>query len=274
MNDGDSLTAAACAVLKTSDPTSKAGAARSLGRRWRAGELAGTGGDIPPDRPGRPERPELRAPRDMPKRRKAGAGHSRIALLHAIAHIELNAIDLAVDMVARFAPVVADDAFVDDWLGVADDEARHFNMLAGRLADFGAAYGDLPAHDGLWEAASSTAHDACARLAVAHMVLEARGLDVTPAMVARLRRAGDDVSADILQIIHDEEIGHVAAGARWFDRLARSRGREPQSYWRELVAHNFRGGLKPPFNIEARRRAGMPPELYDPATFPGPNRGN
>lgn len=257
------LTDAACEVLRTADPAAKASAARALAARWRAGSLKETGNAVPPRRPARPARPELRAPRDMPKRRKAGALHSRIALLHAIAHIELNAIDLAVDIVARFAVDVDEPAFVDDWLSVADDEARHFSMLAGRLAGLGASYGDHPAHDGLWEAAETTAHDLCARLAVAHTVLEARGLDVTPAMIERLRRAGDDPSADILQIIYEEEIGHVEKGMRWFGRLAETRGREPASYWRETVATYFRGELKPPFNHAARNRAGMDPSLYE-----------
>lgn len=261
----DSLTGAAARVLATANPAAKAAAARELCRRWREGAFAGVGTTPPPVRPGRPERPQLLAPRDMPKRRKAGARHSRIALLHAIAHIELNAIDLAVDIVARFGPEVGEDEFIADWLAVADDEARHFTMLTGRLAQLDAAYGDLPAHDGLWEAAETTAHDVCARLAVAHMVLEARGLDVTPGMIERLRRAGDDASADILQVIYTEEIGHVGKGSRWFRHLADRRAREPETYWREMVGRYFRGALKPPFNRAAREQAGMPPQMYEPA---------
>ena len=156
----------------------------------------------------------------------------RIALLHALAHIELNAIDLSWDIVARFAGWSEagrrlPKAFFDDWVGVADDEARHHAMLEARLNRLGASYGDLPAHDGLWQASMATAHDLAARLALVPLVLEARGLDVTPAMIESLRRHGDDDSADALQIIHDDEIGHVAAGKRWFDFVCAARRLEP-----------------------------------------------
>ncbi|MEQ8965179.1 MAG: ferritin-like domain-containing protein, partial [Azospirillaceae bacterium] len=231
--------------------------------------LAPLGRADPPTRPARPERPELRPPSAMPKRRKARSAAGRVALLHALAHIELNAVDLACDMIARFADPerageVLPDAFFDDWCAVADDEGRHFLMLADRLAAFGAAYGDLPAHDGLWQAAEATAGDLLARLAVVPMVLEARGLDVTPGMIANLDAAGDADSAAILRIIHDEEIGHVAAGVRWFRHVAASRGMEAEPQWRALVRQYYRGPLKPPFNAESRARAGMEPALYEP----------
>jgi len=140
----------------------------------------------------------LRPPREMPKRRAFGSKAGRIALLHALAHIELNAIDLGWDIVARFAGEGLPRDFFDDWIGVAAEEAGHFELLVARLADFGARYGDLPAHDGLWESALATADDLLARLAVVPLVLEARGLDVTPQMAARLERAGDAQSAAIL----------------------------------------------------------------------------
>ena len=198
----------------------------------------------------------------MPRRR-TGCLRGRVATLHAITHIELNAIDLAWDLIGRFGtacnwPV----AFFDDWVGVADEEARHFTMLEARLNTLGVSYGDLPAHDGLWQAAAETAGDPLARLAVVPMVLEARGLDVTPAIVEKLRRAGDEESADVLEIILEEEITHVAAGQRWFGHLCRKRGLSEGDTWDTLVAKHYRTSLKPPFNEAARRAAGMTPELY------------
>ena len=218
----------------------------------------------PPPRPARPERPLLLAPRDMPKRRHAGALAGRIALLHAVAHIELNAIDLAWDLIARFGASGMPAAFFDDWLGVAAEEAEHFALLAARLKALGAVYGDLPAHDGLWEAAAATAHDIVARLAIVPLVLEARGLDVTPEMARRLDRAGDAESAAVLARIYDDEIGHVAVGVRWFEALCRERGLDPQAAFGDRVRRYFTGALKPPFNDEARARAGFPACYYRP----------
>ena len=156
------------------------------------------------------------------------------------AHIELNAIDLAWDIIARFRAVPGlPRAFFDDWVGVAAEEAKHFSLLSARLGALGAAYGDLPAHDGLWQAAETTAHDLAARLAIVPLVLEARGLDVTPDMILRLDKAGDRESAAILQIIHDEEIGHVAAGRRWFEHCCRAAGRDPVTAYHALVRRVF-----------------------------------
>ncbi len=192
---------------------------------WAAGTLP-LGDAAPPLRPARPERPVLRPPREMAKRRNFGSTAGRIALLHALAHIELNAIDLGWDIIARFAGArfaggVLPRRLFDDWVAVAAEEAAHFALLTARLADFGAHYGDLPAHDGLWEAAAATEGDLLARLAVVPLVLEARGLDVTPQMAERLERAGDAASAALLDRIYREEIGHVAVGMRWFQRLCR-----------------------------------------------------
>ncbi len=206
----------------------------------------------------------LLPPKEMPKRRALGSTAGRIALIHALAHIELNAIDLAWDLVARFSGEGLPRAFFDDWVEVAAEEACHFELLAGRLADLGARYGDLPAHDGLWEAAAATADDLLARLAVVPLVLEARGLDVTPEMAARLERAGDAQSAAILRRIYRDEIGHVAVGLRWFDRLCRAHGLVPQAVFHERVRRCFKGDLKPPFNREARAAAGFPAQYYEP----------
>jgi len=219
---------------------------------------------VPPPRPARPGRPLLRPPKDMPKRRAFGSWAGRIALVHALAHIELNAIDLGWDLVARSSAEDLPRAFFDDWVGVAAEEARHFALLAGRLADFGVAYGDLPAHDGLWEAAAATADDLLARLAVVPLVLEARGLDVTPEMAARLERIGDVQTAAILQRIYRDEIGHVAVGLRWFEHLCRTCRLDPETVFHERVRRYFKGHLRPPFNHEARTAAGFPTRYYEP----------
>ena len=177
------LAAGAVAVLAAAEPAAKVALSREVAEAWRGGDLM-IGNADPPPRPARPPRPLLRSPRDMPKRRNFGSPAGRIALLHALAHIELNAIDLAWDLIARFgvrgSATGWPRAFFDDWVAVAAEEAEHFSLLSDRLAALGSVYGDLPAHDGLWEAAAATAHDLLARLAVVPLVLEARGLDVTP----------------------------------------------------------------------------------------------
>jgi uncharacterized ferritin-like protein (DUF455 family) len=256
-----SLTAAACAVLQAAEPDKKCALAASMAVAWADGTISQIGCAEPPARPARPARPALVAPREVQKRRRHGRG--RFALLHAIAHIELNAIDLAADMLARFA-AGAPQGFCDDWVRVAAEEAKHFGLLLQRLAALGGAYGDLPAHDGLWQAAEATADDVLARLAVVPMVLEARGLDVTPGMIADLERSGDEESATVLRLIYEEEIGHVAAGNRWFRHFCAARGLDADSHWRAMVRERFKGALKPPFNTEARARAGMPEALYSP----------
>ena len=255
------LAAAACAVLRAAEPAAKVALTRRAAADWRAGALGLGADEAPPGRPARPERPILKPPRDMARRRAGASPAGRVALLHAVAHIELNAIDLAWDLLARFGAAMP-RAFADDWVEVAGEEAKHFALLDARLEQFGAAYGDLPAHDGLWEAAEATSHDLLARLAVVPLVLEARGLDVTPAMIERMRRFGDTESAAVLQTILGDEIGHVAAGARWFRYLCAARGLEPAATYRALVRENFRGALKPPFNEPARMAAGLEPAFY------------
>lgn len=258
------LSELACGVLSTPSPLAKARAAQEAARTWRSNQALPVGDRMPPARPARPERPPLRPPREVPRRRITSGLPGRVALLHALAHIELNAIDLAFDIAARFAQEDLPRAFFDDWVTVGDDEARHYLMLAERLAELDAAYGDLNAHDGLWQAAEETADDLLARLAVVPLVLEARGLDVTPAMIEKLRKVGDDRSAEILQIIHDEEISHVAAGARWFRFLCERRGLDPAETYGSLVRQRFKGSLKPPFNRISRDAAGLPAEFYEP----------
>ncbi len=204
----------------------------------------------------------------MPRRRAGGSAAGRIALLHALAHIELNAVDLAWDIVARFAGADLPRAFHDDWVGVAAQEAQHFALIEARLGALGAAYGDLAAHDGLWEAAQATAHDLLARLAVVPLVLEARGLDVTPAMIERLDRLGDAESAAILRVIYDEEIAHVAAGQRWFRWLCERRGLAPAATYQHEVRRHFKGLLKPPFNRAGRSAAGLDADWYESLASP------
>ncbi|MDK2761424.1 MAG: ferritin-like domain-containing protein [Sphingopyxis sp.] len=256
-----SLGEAARAVLLTPDPHDKRRAARGLARAWRQGRLIHQCDVAMPDRPAWPAKPELVPPNRMPRRGKGGSERGRIALLHALAHIEFAAIDLAVDLVGRFGGAFPRE-FIDDWIGVAADEAMHFALLDRRLRQLGSYYGALPAHGGLWESAEQTADDALARLAIVPMVLEARGLDVTPATIDRFRAAGDEVSAKILSRIYNDEIRHVTAGTVWFGRLCDERGFNAVETWQSLVKARFRGTLKPPFNDSARRDAGLTQEFY------------
>lgn len=253
--------------ITTQDATEKARKTRALIAEWRDGKIAIIGDCPPPDRPGRPPFPELRPPRDVPKRRITGGIAGRVALIHAIAHIELNAIDLALDMACRFVDQRLPLDFYRDWLSVADDESRHFLMLNDRLALLDAHYGDLPAHDGLWQAAKETAHDLLGRLAIAPLVLEARGLDVTPTMITKLNAVGDNESADALGIIMHDEVGHVLIGKRWFDYVCGMHRRDPVSSWHMLVKRYFKGPLKPPFNIEAREAAHFSAAFYGPLSY-------
>lgn len=255
------------AVLEESNPETKAALSAQALASMAQTHLDLTPSGKPPERPARPAKPELRLPRDMPRRRKAQSLQGRIALLHALAHIELNAIDLAWDIILRFAPCLPDaeqEEFIRDWAGVAADEGRHFMLLQARLREYGTSYGDLPAHDGLWESATMTAHDLLARLAVVPLVLEARGLDVTPGMIVQLRQAGDEASAAIVATIHDEEIAHVAAGHKWFLRVCTKKRLDPQDTWQKLVQEFFKGALKKPFNAASRERAGFPSDWYEP----------
>lgn len=259
---GMSLAEAARAVLECPDAEGKARLAHEAAAHWRAGALPLAPGELP-DRPQRPARPQLLPPNEMPRRTFKGP-RGRFALLHSLAHIELNAIDLAFDMAGRFAGEPLPRAFFDDWISVGDDEARHFMLLQSRLAAMGGTYGDLPAHDGLWQAAHETRHDLLARLAIVPMVLEARGLDVTPVMIERLTGAGDHESAAVLGIIYRDEQQHVGAGVRWFRYLCAREGRDSEQTFHSLVRRHFRGSLKPPFNADARAQAGFEPSFYEP----------
>ncbi len=249
------------AALLTAGPRDKVLAARRLARDWRTSRLDFAFDVAMPDLPGRPERPELLAPRAMPRRGRAQSLRGRTALLHAIAHIEFVAIDLALDMAGRFGAGMGPD-FVGDFLQIAAEEAMHFVLLERRLRTHGSHYGALAAHDGLWSAAAATTHDVAARLAVVPMALEARGLDVTPAMIERLRDAGDLTSARVLERILDDEIRHVACGTRWFVAHCRERAEMPEILWNSLIHIYVPGAVNGPFNDSAREAAGLSRLFY------------
>jgi uncharacterized ferritin-like protein (DUF455 family) len=248
------LTAAAVGVLACPAPLEKVRMTLAAAEAWRSGRWA-VGHARPPARPARPEKPDLRPASHMPKRSTGPKG--KLALVHALAHIELNAVDLAWDIIARFADRALPRAFFDDWLGVAQEEAEHYSDLASRLTELGIAYGDLPAHDGLWEAAALTADDITARLALIPLTLEARGLDTTPQTCAKLRGNGDETTAALLDRIFTDEIKHLAVGLRWFEFECARRDLEPRAHYHALLRARFTGTLKPPFNLDARQQAGM-----------------
>lgn len=254
-------------VLRTPDPREKTALSRRHAKDWEAlrreGGTPPVGIACPPQNPARPGRPELLDPRDVPRRRP-GSPEGRIALLHAIAHIELNAVDLHWDIIARFSDTPLPLGFFDDWVRAADEESKHFNLLSDRLVALGSHYGALPAHAGMWRAAEDTAEDLMGRLAVVPMVLEARGLDVTPDMIALFRKAGDADSVVALETVYAEEVGHVAYGAKWFYFLCGRADVDPKRTFHDLVRHYFHGALKPPFNEEKRAEAGLPPDFYWP----------
>ena len=212
---------------------------------------------------GRPDKPELVNPSKL-KRRRLGSEEGRAALVHAITHIEFNAINLALDAVYRFRDMPRQ--FYLDWLSVAADEARHFKLLETRLQSLGYAYGDFPAHNGLWEMAQRTADDCLKRMALVPRVLEARGLDVTPGMIERLTAAGDDETVRILEIILHEEVRHVEIGSHWFRVCCDQRGLEPESTFLALLKEYFKGSLRGPFNIPARMQAGFTQREMDAIT--------
>lgn len=254
-------------VLTCADGREKTALSHAHAARWREaraqGEAIPVGTAQPPLHPARPDRPELLDPREVPRRRP-GSEKGRIALLHAVAHIELNAVDLHWDIIARFGHVPMPMGFYDDWVKAADEESKHFNLMCDCLEEMGSHYGALPAHAGMWRAAEDTAHDLMGRLAVVPMVLEARGLDVTPGMIDIFRKAGAESPVAALEVIYAEEVHHVAYGSKWFHFLCGRENRDPVEVFHALVRQYFHGQLKPPFNEEKRAEAGIPPDFYWP----------
>jgi uncharacterized ferritin-like protein (DUF455 family) len=242
-------------ALLIAEPAAKVAAVGALDRR----------GDVDPDAvldepaglPGRPMRPLLVAPAAL-ARRSPYTRAGRAALLHAVAHIEFNAINLALDVLWRFAAMPA--AYYRDWLQVAAEEAHHFTLLAGHLATLGHAYGDFDAHNGLWDMVEKTKSDVTARMALVPRTLEARGLDATPPMRAKLAQAGDARAVEILDVILRDEIGHVAVGNRWYHWLCECDGLDALAHYAVLAARHGAPRLKPPFNLEARAQAGFTPQ--------------
>ena len=254
-------------VLTTADGREKAAKSRAAAKLWFKSIEDGTPLDIgsgtPPDVPARPDAPELLPPNKVPKR-KMGSEKGRIALLHAIAHIELNAIDLHWDIIPRFAHIKMPAGYFDDWVRAADEESKHFNLLCDRLEAKGSFYGELPAHAGMWRASQNTAEDFLGRLAIVPMVLEARGLDVTPGMIETFKNVKDTETVTALETIYAEEVGHVAYGSKWFHFLCGRHDFDPKVEFHRLVNEYFPGGLKPPFNDEKRAEAGIPLDFYWP----------
>ncbi len=250
-------------ALAASDPFEKIMLTRKAAREWRLGRLKHEFDVAMPDYPGRPDKPELISATKMPKRKKGGSLKMRIAILHSLAHIEFVAIDLALDAAGRFGALF-EPQYIDDWMSVAADEALHFALIDRRLKQLGSHYGALPAHDGLWEAAYETRNDAAARLAIVPMVLEARGLDVTPAMVERFSAQDDSATAKILTRIYTDEIRHVGVGTKWFESRSNEMNQKAEEYWKTLVKKHFRGSLKAPFNDSARQEAGLTRDYYMP----------
>lgn len=256
------VAAAAAECLAESDPIAKVDRVARMAASWTAGELAlaSTEPVHPVDQPGRPGLPLLVDPKNVPRRKITGV-HGHAAFIHAVVHIEFNAINLACDAVQRFRAMPSE--YYGDWIRVAKEESEHFTLLNDYLRDLGYAYGGFDAHDGLWEMAVSTAHDALTRMALVPRVLEARGLDVTPGMIVRLQHAGYTRAVDILQVIYRDEVGHVEIGSRWFNYLCAEQGRDPEPTFRYLLETHAAAKLCPPFNREARSRAGFSEDELD-----------
>ncbi|MBL8446901.1 MAG: ferritin-like domain-containing protein [Zoogloeaceae bacterium] len=251
----------AASALAAREIVTKLAAVEGLARDWRMGALpSGDAHALDPDRlkallePGRPARPHLVGAQDLPRRRGMSTA-SRIALIHALAHIEFNAINLALDCIARFPDFPQD--YYNDWVRVAEEEALHFGLLRQQLQNRGADYGDLPAHDALWEMACRTHKDALARMALVPRVLEARGLDAAPVIIEKLQRLGEADLVTVMEIILRDEEFHVAVGDRWFRHLCRGRGLDAGAEYLRLVLAFNAPWPAAPINLAARRRAGF-----------------
>lgn len=259
-----SLFKAILQVLETPEPINKVKLVLDIYDRYHNGKLSLQDIVTPPDYPARPEKPELLPPNQMPSRSKGKK--KKNVLIHAIAHIELNAIDLACDMIVRFGDHDLPQKFYEDWLKVAYDEARHFRMLNHYLLDHGSFYGAYPAHNSLWDAAFETRFDLGARLAVVPMVLEARGLDVTPDMIKAFKEQNENDLVDILTEIYNDEITHVHIGVKWFEYVTDKPINQATTLFHDYLKKYFKGRLIPPFNVPGRDQALMPRPFYEEYT--------
>ncbi|MFW2371642.1 MAG: ferritin-like domain-containing protein [Gammaproteobacteria bacterium] len=245
------------ACIQVCDPQTKCSLTQQLASDWNTDAVPFIEGMDEPEpigEAGRPEQPELVAARQVP-RRNINTEQGRIVLAHALAHIEFNAINLALDAAYRFRNMPRQ--YYSDWLKVAAEEAYHFTLLRQYLIDRGQDYGAYPAHNGLWEMAQKTAHDVMVRMALVPRVLEARGLDVTPGLIARLKQAGDEAFVAHLEIIHRDEIGHVAIGSHWFKYVCEQRGLDARATFKQLIQQYMQGSLRGPFDETARLQAGF-----------------
>ncbi|XP_023669979.1 uncharacterized protein HI_0077 isoform X1 [Paramormyrops kingsleyae] len=260
-------------ILCTPDPKEKVTLTQEVQERWNSGKITEVGEAAPPAQPWRKDNLTVVDPKKM-KRGRGGTLASRIALLHSLANMEQWAIDLSWDMIARFSNFRLSTGeplplqFFNDFVKVAGDEAKHYNLMEQRLTELGSYFGALPVHNGLWQSAKDTSHSPLARLAVINMIHEARGLDVHPQTTSRFAAQGDDGSVRALEVIYSEEITHVAAGLRWFTYICREQGLDCLATFHEMVKKHFRGYLKPPFNTEGRKLAGMTEEWYVPLVRP------
>lgn len=264
------LRQAALHWLAESVPAGKAGGVSEMARRWAAGSMTlDTEAVLSAENavPGRPVRPELVPPASL-KRRSMATVEGRAVMIHALAHIEFNAINLALDAVWRFPGMPAQ--FYTDWLQVAVEEAYHYTLLVGHLQSLGYAYGDFPAHNGLWEIADRTRDDVLARIALIPRTMEARGLDVSPGLRDKLAQAGDRAAAAILEIILRDEIGHVRIGNHWYGWLCEQRNLNPLDTYEQLALAYKAPALRGPFNIEARLAAGFTEAELDALTLNPP----
>jgi len=252
----ENLFAVVYRCIMMNDPGEKVAETHSIMQRWSKGLLTfqSNASPEPIETPGRPDKPNLVHPRELP-RRSFHTEEGRAALLHAITHIEFNAINLALDAVYRFRGCTSE--YYNDWLTVADEEARHFVLLHQRLRELGFEYGDFDAHNGLWDMALRTAHDVLVRMALVPRVMEARGLDVTPGMIERFDSIGDKRSVDVLKIIMEEEVGHVEIGSRWFHHFCDQRRLPREQTYLDLMQQYAQGRVKPPLHREARKAAGF-----------------
>jgi len=247
--------------LMCDEPQLKIDMTTALFAYWGAGKLTAGINDEQVDKsvdsllnPGRPEKPDLISPRDLPKR-SAFTDEGKAALIHSLAHIEFNAINLALDAVYRFQGLPTE--YYSDWLRVAKEEAYHFSLISKHLNTLGYQYGDFAGHNGLWEMAVETDHDVLVRMALVPRVMEARGLDVTPAIMEKLEKAGDPHMVDILKIIQHDEVGHVEIGTKWYRHFCEIRGVSPLETFKSLLEKYFKGKIRGPYDVAMRKKAGF-----------------